>query len=632
MEIFGEDILSEPTQTIATEGIVAEMDPLKLDLDDKDFADVMDSLINESRKFFEKMDLKNRRKENVDYYLGRQTKRMEEENKLKKHNARYQDNVIYEAEGILKATAVSRVPDLLVKPGSQNPESEKTAETLTEVINNRMRKRQTRIVLGRAYKHRPLYFIGAIKCRWDSSLGRLGDYLYENVHPENIDMDHTATSNNVDDMSFVAHHYDLSIKEIIMKWPDKKKDVLELLGWEDEPGEKKLASKLKISEIWFTWYRKSNDKWIREEGVGWKYKKLVFDKIKNPYWDWEGETVTFTYDKELGKKRLSEADIRQAMTTGMPIMGATLDKIYHNHFEYPKKPFVFLGYDQLGMQPLDETSRIEQVKYLQDTVNLRGRQISDITSRSRGKDVYSTKSGLEAGDIQSIDSSNPDQALLLDGALSDVYLHIPGEQPSAALFQEQAQNRERLFSKMATNAALRGIREGPDPATKTQLFKESDFTRIDDEVEDTINAAAENMADWALQFIKLFYTQEHLEKIEGSNGRTAFMKITRDLIEDGVEVKVSASSVDKLRRKREAYELAGIQMTDPVTFFKDIEASDPEGRAERLILFQTNPSLYFEKYVRGNETTVDMANALAQQPVTPAVPPTGVEISALPVI
>ena len=47
MEIFGEDILSEPTQTIATEGIVAEMDPLKLDLDDKDFADVMDSIINE---------------------------------------------------------------------------------------------------------------------------------------------------------------------------------------------------------------------------------------------------------------------------------------------------------------------------------------------------------------------------------------------------------------------------------------------------------------------------------------------------------------------------------------------------------------------------------------------------------
>ena len=130
----------------------------------------------------------------------------------------------------------------------------------------------------------------------------------------------------------------------------------------------------------------------------------------------------------------------------------------------------------------------------------------------------------------------------------------------------------------------------------------------------------------------MFYTQEHLEKIEGSNGRTAFMKITRDLIEDGVEVKVSASSVDKLRRKREAYELAGIQMTDPVTFFKDIEVSDPEGRAERLILFQTNPSLYFEKYVRGNETTVDMANALAQQPVTSQGTPTGVEISAPPVI
>jgi hypothetical protein len=98
-------------------------------------------------------------------------------------------------------------------------------------------------------------------------------------------------------------------------------------------------------------------------------------------------------------------------------------------------------------------------------------------------------------------------------------------------------------------------------------------------------------------------------------------KITRDLIEDGMEVEVSASAVDKLKRKREAFELAGIGMIDPLSFFKDIEASDPEGRAEKLFMFQAAPMEYFQKFIRGNDGTAQMAMALQQQPVPGQGPP-----------
>jgi len=605
-----------------SQSILEEANPLKLDLDDKTFVEVMDSLMEQSRKHFKNLGLKERRQRNEDYYLGKQIENQEKARELRKYNARYLDNVIFEAEGTLKAVAVSRVPDLIVKPGNESDESRKVAEELTEVINSKFRKRENRLTLGMAYLHRPIYFTGIIKARWDDELGKNGDYIFDVIHPNNVEVDHTSTSSNADDMNWICHTYELSIKEILMRWPTKKDKLFDELSWDRdiEPSEKRLATKLKISEIWFTWYKKENDKWVKLEGTAWKYKGVVFDKIKHPYWDWEGETKLFTYDVETkGKSQVGQEEIRNSLVMGQEIPNISSEKIYHNHFSCPRKPFKFMSHEGLGTMPYDETSRIEQVVWLQDNVNVRGKQITELAALAKGKNVFSTDSGLTASDVAQIDMTDPNTDILIDGDLSKVHTFIPGSQPTAALFQDQIQNRDRIFSKMGTNAALRGIKAGETTATQTQLFKESDYTRIDDEVEDTINAAAEWMADWALQFMKLFYTEEHMERIVGKNGDMVFKKLTRDLIEDGVEVAVSASSVDKLRRKREAFDLVGIGMIDPVQFYRDIEASDPEGRARALMLFNTQPMVYFQKYIEGRDTK-QMVQALGQAPVTEEVP------------
>jgi len=612
------------------EQVVVEANPLTLDLDDKTFVEVIDDLREKSRTYFKERKLTERRQKNEDYYLGKQVEIAESKNQLKNHNARYTDNIIYESERTLKAVAVSRVPDLIVKPGNDTDESRKVAEEITNVLNNKFRRRENRDVLGTAYTHRPIYFVGIIKCRWDDEKGRLGDYIFENVHPNNIEIDHTSPSNNPEDMNWIVHYYELSVKQALMRWPNKKQDLMEELKWTeaDIESEKKLATKIKIAEIWFTWYKKEGDQWVRLEGTAWKYNNCVFDKIKNPYWDWEGETRLFTYDTETqGKRRVSEDEVRAAMGFGMEIPNMSAEKIYHNHFDTPRKPFILMVHDSLGLTPYDETSRIEQSQFLQDNINLRGKQISEIAGRSRGKEVFSTEAGMTTEDVAALDMTDPNTDILIDGEIDKVHRHIPGEVVSPALFQEQEMNRERLFSKMGTNAALRGLKGGEDTATQTQLFKESDYTRIDDEVEDTINTAAEQMADWAMQFMKLFYTQEHFVGSVGKDGTLVFSKLTRDLIEDGMEVEVSASAVDKLRRKREAFELAKMSLIDPVTFFRDIEASDPEGRARAMMLFTTQPMMYFQKYIEGMQDTGQMAQQLGQLPVQG--PPASPEAQAM---
>lgn len=617
-DYFYDELTTAGTKAPPIEGVVAVQDPLTLTLDDIKFVNTIDKLIDDSQKFFATKDLYLRRTKNLEYYLGKEIEVLEKKKELKEYNAKYLDNVIWESEATLKPIALSRIPDLIVKPGNETEESKATAKEVTDVINSDVRRRENRKVLGRAYRHRPIYFIGVIKYFWNPEKGRNGNYEFQAIHPDNIDVDHTALDNDTDKMDWIAHHYDLSIKQCFMKFPSRKAQLMRVLSISDADLENdaKLATKIKITEIWFTWYEAKGDEWQRIEGVAWKYGKVLLKKMKNPNWDWEGEDILFKYD-ESGKKelRVSEEDFRESLVSGKPIKGIQQKKIYHNHFEHPRKPFIFVGYDQLGKMPYDETSRIEQNLYLQDNVNKRGKQITELADGAKGKNVFSTESGLSKKDIEEIDMNNPNQDILVAGDLNAVWKFIPGTMPTAALFQDQNINRERIFSKMGAHSATRGEREAGEPATGTQILREADFGKSDDEVEETINYAAMEMSNAAMQMIKLRYTEEHLVKLLGKSGSVTFSKIKRDFIEDGMEVEVSASGTDKLMRKREAYDKARLEMIDPLTFFQDTDSPDPEGRTEKLITFKISLEQYFSKYVKGLQNAQQQGEAVNAAPV-----------------
>ncbi len=136
-------------------------------------------------------------------------------------------------------------------------------------------------------------------------------------------------------------------------------------------------------------------------------------------------------------------------------------------------------------------------------------------------------------------------------------------------------------------------------SSNNQLSREGDFSRMDDYVDDTINYAAEKMANWILQFIKLFYTEDHLKRLLGEDGKMVFMKLNRDLIEDGMEVNISASGSDKLKAEQRAMDMAKMKLIDPYRFYKDIGASDPKGRTVDLMTFLMQPNMYLQNISTG---------------------------------
>lgn len=619
------------------DGVVVELDPLALDIPDEDIVKVIDKRRQISHDFFEqKYNLYERRKRNETYLFGRQLNELEANHALKIYQARYLDNVVYEIEASIKPLAMNKLPDLIVTPNNETPEAKEDADNISQIVDGDVKKRNNRQVLGIAFKHLPVYFTGIIKARWDPQLGQYGDYCFEVVHPDLVDIDQTCPTNNADDMDFIMQTLPLTVQEVVMRFPTAKEKLFTKLKTEGvaigqgDFNQKDLATEIRITETWFKWYKRADTgdvvtskddiinepgvKWEEIRGVIWKYKDIVLKKMKNPNFDYEGEEQIFVYDDpsmESSKRKISEEELTQAMFTGQMPPNTTREQVYRNYFRMPRMPYFFMGYDQWRKIAYDETSRIEQNIKNQQNLDRRGAQIQE-TLNERGKHVFSKDGGLTPEDVELMDMNDPDQDILVEGKVGDVHAYIPPRQVPSQEFQDLNGTRDRMYGVAGANAIRGQIQSSV--ATTNQIAREADYSRADDLVEDTINAAAEWIAQWAMQFIKLRYTKDHMRKLLGDKGEITFIHLKGDLISDGMEVLIKASGTDKLKAQNNAQEMAKLQLTDPLTFYEDMGLSDPEGRAEKLLAFLSGAAdgyaVYQMKYLHPDNNTGQLVDQL----------------------
>lgn len=589
-EHLKENPLTLKNSTIPGEQMLVEpLNALSIDLDDDKLASYLKNRIEKAQEYFEKEGVYQRQDENLKALLGKRTDG--DFSEYKEHQSKFSDNAIYEGEATIKPILLSRFPDIVVTPGSEDPESKKIAETLTEIVNSDIKKRENRRVMGVAIKHQPIYFLGAIKCVWDENKD---DYRFEVVHPKRLVIDHTAVSTDTDGIGLIAEKLSLSGQEILNNFPDKKNKILKILEIEgvaedSEEYNETMGAEYDLWEVWFEWYDKNNEP---VSGTAFTLKDKIIDKQKNPYFDHEGDDL-LTGDISSIQNAFSDAFVAGDTIEAL----FSEEKVYNNFFNHPKKPYYFMGYEQLGEMVYDATSRIEQTKYLQSHLDESGAKLQDMIKRTRGIDVISTEdSGITKEDAEEIDFSDPDIVLAVTGDPNKLHSRIPGEQPSAAAFADKADTKKSITDKMGVHGTTMGDKE-TDTATTSQILRESDFGRLDDYAEETINAAAEWMASWSLQMIKLFYTEKHFRDFKGADGAMVKMALDRDMVEDGMTVTVGASATDKARRIAEAKEEASMSLIDPLTYFEDIGKPNAKERVKRLMMFNTNPEMYYNQYV-----------------------------------
>lgn len=599
---------------------------LDLGIDDDKLIRFIDDYSKQATDFYNnEKNIKNRREVIKRFFFGNQLqgrlyKGITQERELKSYEKPYIDNVLKEGEDILRSLVLSRLPDLIVNPGVESQIPRETAESLGEAVNKTLHSDELKKILTKAFRHHPLNFIAVIKWKWNPNKGRLGDVEFEVVPPTNIIMDHMATDNDERSMKIIIQFVEKSLHEWIMLFPKKEEELKKYATakkkWNEAKDPDGRAFNLKLEEVWFDWQEKvenfdpENPDYDFKSGVLWKLGKkdnaVILDKRLNPNWDWDGEEKLFFNDQPV-----PEELIPQLALIGFNVPGLERRKVFKNFFGRPRKPYIFMGYEQYGEMPLDESSRIEDNLLLQENYDIRGMQITKMIDDAKGKNVYSSLSGLKKETIEEMDVNNPDQDMFLDGDLRQVHAFLKKEQPSPAMFGDLTRTRERIMEKLHLAAPVRGEITSP-VATTNQIAREGSFTTADDISDLTINEVATKMGEVLLHMMKLRYTPEHFQALIGVEGEQTHQQLTSDIIEDGMIVSIRASGTDKLKAERQAKEEAQLGLSDPINYMKDTGRTDAEIRAEMAFLFNNAPELYFKRFIK-KEQVADIAQGVMVQ-------------------
>jgi len=615
------------TRFVAETGVIPTLAPLNVTIEDKKLLRYINGLETAAKKHWEspEINLKERRKQLIKYLFGRQLIGRE----MKSYESEFLDNVIYEFEGMLKALAVSKMPDIVVEAGGigMSEERKMTAELLTKWFEKFIDGDKNKLDLGMMFKHMPAYLIAVKKYRWDASHEKMGDMVEEVINPDHVLLDHTAVTSNPDEMLFIIHYVEKTAKEWSMLFPDKEEDIKKhvananpVMASDSNNEDVLMAQKVRAVECWYDWFDKAEDfdpknnpKFEFMSGVAWKLsKEVLLGKSKNPNWDYEGHDVPM-----VNGQPVSPDIMEQIIMTGAQPQGFEIKKVFNNYFKFPRKPFIFMTFDQFLRSAIDETSRIEQVIPLQKSMDDVERQTDFMVKHHKGKHIWGSDSGVTKKDLKKMDMNNPNVDAVVKGDPSRVHSYIQPVMPPAEMYIHIRDRRDRMFSKVGAHGATRG-EITTDVATTNQIAREADFTKNDDLVNDTILHVATESIKARLHLMKLRYSEEHFKRVAGiDEGKYLHLRLTNDSIDDGMEVTVKASTTDKLRAERNAQQMASLGMIDPYYFFKDLGIPEAEARAEALFLYTTNPALWVEKYAKGKDIAA-LAAQVTQAVGTPA--------------
>ena len=513
---------NEPNELEET--ILSERRSLELKSKDVDLVRAIDFAISESKSLKEIADKIGKRNE---LYWEKGTDI--EPDSIHPKKAKITDNRIFMSVETILPMVTSRTPEPSIIGGNiSNYIREKLIKVLTVAYEV---KQKLQLKLQAVIRHWFLYRIGVWKYRWDEG------FTTETVRPEKIGIDPRATS--LGNCEFMYELMEDKIGDLIEEYPKKKKEIIAKYGSD------RMKSKIRYIEFW-------------GGGGEWFVKKLgniILDKGKNPNFDYGSDVK--------GKEGEEEYEPAKEGT--------------YNLFKKPQFPYLILNVFNLGKNLYDDTSLVELSISLQDAINKRKNQISDLTDEKKKMIIASSKA-ISKEEFQKFINKYGMVGIWLDnGEIADI--KVEGEQADASTFNDLSHSIGEIDNLMGTHSTTRGERGEQETATGRKLLQAGDYGRT----ETIVLRIEQLMEDWYNAYLHMLkvYSLEDAEFDDGEKTIT----LSRDEIPKGVVVMVKKGStlpVDKASRAELAVKLAQFNFIDPLTLFEELGYGKEEERTQKL--------------------------------------------------
>lgn len=581
-------------------------------LDDRQLAQLVENRFNSSESVWSV--IKKVYDRNAAYYDCE----MEDEKKMpdylrkvpvKKHRVK-SNRIFRNVESVINALIASLLKINII-PGRNTPEAVELAGLQEQYFINKYNERNVKETVRKGLRNLYLGRLIVIKPFWNA---KINDFDAVSVDPRKVRFAKNATKE--EDSEFAIEEVDDTLESLVAKFPAKKEEIMKLAGYTDAT---------MMTENPSVTYKEA---WIKD-WVIFKYQNVILGKIRNPYWDWDGLMVT--QDEEIEMEKMGQGERKTKLgelasmqeerlrmmapdqNGEMPIgvnqtQPITFNAYRYNHFQTPRKPYIFATVLNNEACPIGRTDFISQAIPLQESVDRRKRQIDDAAEMAGGITKVDS-SVMDKSDAQKLRYEST-AVIYGKGVREGVTREFGGNLPQF-VYEDMVDSRQEIDNIMAASSAFRGEREGRETKAGRLALIEQSFMALNELVQ-VIDYVNQELFNWFYQLAKLRYTETHYAKTMGVDKAVRTIELMQDDFMDGTEVRVIPGKTlpEDAQFKYERAQNDVINgIISPVDYLREAGYQNPMDTAKNAVLYKMNPA-----------SAVGISPEL-QQTMTPVAPP-----------
>lgn len=442
---------------------------------------------------------------------------------------------------------------------------------------------------------RNLYFgrLIVLKPFWNK---KKNDFDCITLDPRSIRVNRKST--NEENSEFIIEEITDNLVSVMALFPKKADEIMKQSGYLTIEDAYINNPEIRYKEAWIGNY------------VIWKYGTIILGSMKNPYWDWDGLLVTPEEEREL--KELGGEQRRNALSTirmyqservqtsseGSQVPGeglypdaqTELRSYYFNHFDVPRKPYIFATIFNNENTPVGQTDMIFQATPLQEGIDRRKQDIDENASLVNGQ-IKVDSSVMSKADAQKLRYEA--RGVIWGKGVNLGVTREMGNPLPAFVYEDMVDSRNEIDVIMAASSAFRGEREGQETKGGRLALIDQSYLNLNELVQ-VVDYCSSELFNWFYQLAKTRYTEHHYAKFMGNDNAVKTLSLIQDDMEDGAEVKVIPGKMlpeDRQFKYEQAHEDVKIGVLSPADYMEVAGYDSPDEKAKNSVKYRLNPGI-----------------------------------------
>ncbi|MAH45448.1 hypothetical protein CMI37_06445 [Candidatus Pacearchaeota archaeon] len=501
--------------------------------------------------------------------------------KLPVKKSKVRANRIFVNQETVINSLISNPPKPLILSGRETPTAKALSVKQEKYFQIKYDRRNVKETIRKGLRN--LYFgrLLVLKPFWNA---KINDFDVRTINPKDVRFAKTAT--NEEESEFAIEDIKDNLAAVMRRFPDKSKEVMAKSGLTDEAEVSIQNPEIKYQEAWVSDY------------VIFKYENIILKKIRNPYWDWDGILITGEEEAQLeeaeGEERrniLQGAKASQRERTMKPLEGAEETVTYSahmfNHFDHPRKPYIFATIFNNEKSPVGQTDMITQSAPLQENIDETKRDITANAKLVNGI-IKVDSSVMDKADAQRM-RFETEGIIWGKGAVAGVQRETGPALPGFVV-ENMQDSRKEIDDIMAASSAFKGIREGQETRGGRLALIDQSFLRLNELVQ-VIDYVNSELFNWFYQLAKVNYTEHHYAKSLGKAAAIEILTLIQDDFEDGSEIRILSGKTlpeDRQFKYEQAQGDFEKGLLSPTDYFEIAGYESPAEKAKNRVIYDLN--------------------------------------------